>query len=684
MLTILCAAAVVQGISPTLTDAKTWTADNGNGTYSNPLFFDEFSDPDMIRVGDDYYLTGTTMHTMPGLPVLHSKDLVNWEFLSYASDKLDFGPDYRLEGGKSVYGRGIWAPCFRYRNGTFYIFSNVLGRGTQLYTSRNPRGPWVHKEMKRGFHDLSVLFDDDGKAYIVYGYKDLHIAQLNEALDDILPETEQTPFGSRALIGEGSHFYKVNGKYYITSAWYETGFRMPCARADSPFGPYELNLAISKDETFGLTAGNRLRNAYGGTFEINGPNPSGGPEWAAMHQGGIVQTQKGDWWGWSMMDANSVGRLTALSPVTWKDGWPYFGLPGNLGRTPRTWFKPDIGAKSKPSAPYQRSDSFSGPQLSNVWQWNHVPDNSMWSLKERKGHLRLHALPASTLWDARNTLTQRAIGPDSSATVVLDTDGLRVGDSAGLALFNYPYARIGAKRSQTGLSIEMFDQAVGNAVTKAFPGGRLWLRATCDFMTEKASMSYSLDGVKFTRLGAPVTMVYQLRTFQGYRYGLYCFGAGGGFADFSQFRVDEPHPNALTKPIPIGRKVVFTTMATGRTLVAGASGISNALVSTGPTTSFEIVDRKKGCVALKAPDGRFVSVKGLGEESEVSLAKATGGQDQVFMWTEMPRGDLMLLSLASHRYLRLLADGSVKADAPGAQYDRQNGASLVWQEVPKP
>ena len=137
----------------------TWTADNGNGTFSNPLFYDEFSDCDLIRVGKDFYLTGTTMHSMPGLPILHSRDLVNWRFLAYALDTLDLGPAFRLDEGKRVYGQGIWAPSFRFHKGTFHIFSNVNGQTTQLFRATNPAGPWTRTAMKRSFHDLSVLFD---------------------------------------------------------------------------------------------------------------------------------------------------------------------------------------------------------------------------------------------------------------------------------------------------------------------------------------------------------------------------------------------------------------------------------------------------------------------------------------------------------------------------------------------
>ena len=138
----------------------TWTADNGNDTYTNPIFYEEFSDPDLIRVGDDYYMTGTTMHTMPGLPVLHSKDLVNWELLSYAVEKLDLGPELRMEDGKTFYGQGIWAPCLRFHKDTFYIFSNVNRYGTQIFTSASPGGPWKHRTMRAKLHDLTVLFDD--------------------------------------------------------------------------------------------------------------------------------------------------------------------------------------------------------------------------------------------------------------------------------------------------------------------------------------------------------------------------------------------------------------------------------------------------------------------------------------------------------------------------------------------
>jgi xylan 1,4-beta-xylosidase len=186
-LTTLLALPTAAPAGPAQAAHRSWAADNGNGTYSNPLFYDEFSDPDMIRVGGDYYLTGTTMHTMPGLPILNSRDLVNWRIIAYAFDRLDLGPDFRLEEGKQIYGQGIWAPSFRYHNGTYYIFANVNRFGLQVFRSSSPRGPWTHNRIEPGLHDISVLFDDDGKIYAVYGARTIRIVELNQDLTALVP-----------------------------------------------------------------------------------------------------------------------------------------------------------------------------------------------------------------------------------------------------------------------------------------------------------------------------------------------------------------------------------------------------------------------------------------------------------------------------------------------------------------
>ncbi len=670
---------------PASAPAQTWRADNGNGTFTNPLFYDEFSDPDLIRVGEDYYLTGTTMHSMPGLPVLHSRDLVNWKLLGYAFDQLDLGPEFRLEGGKEAYGQGIWAPSFRHHDGTFYIFSNVNRHRTQLFRARKPTGPWTRTEMKRSFHDLSVLFDTDGSVYIIWGYQGINFARLNDDLTDIVPGTERVIIPKDAGMGEGVHFYKIDGKYFITSAWFNGRMRMPCARADKPEGPYEVNQAISMDEDFGLAEGYRLQRGPAPPFNAIPPNSADRGR-MSLHQGGIVNTPGGEWWGFSMMDYNSVGRLTCLSPVTWRDGWPYFGLPGNLRRTPRTWVKPNTGRVSPPAAPYERSDDFSGPALKKVWQWNHVPVEAKWSLRERPGFLRLHALPAPDLWWARNTLTQRAVGPVSSPTAVLDTGGMKPGDVAGLALFNFPYAWIGIRREADGVTIEQFDQATGKTSRAPFRGTRIWLRAHCDFLTEKARFSYSRDGKSFEPLGDEFTMIFQLKTFQGIRYSLFHYhtgGGDGGYADFDRLTVDEPHPRGLMKPIPFGRTITLSVFGGGPTLVVRDGRLSAAPAgdpsADGAAARFRVVDRGLGRVALQWGD-RFISVASPGGNGQVSLRAGRPAEGETFQWTETSYGDLILLSLATHRHLRIDPDsGAVTAGHPGPRPDRRDGSCFVWK-----
>lgn len=652
---------------------KTWTADNGNGTFTNPIFYDEFSDPDIIRVGDWFYMTGTTMHAMPGLPVMRSKDLVNWEFLSYAMDKLDYGPEFRLENGKTIYGGGIWAPSIRFHNGKFFIFTNVNGRKTQVFSATDPSGPWTHWEMKRSLHDLSVLFDDDGKIYAVWGHQTLSIAQLTDDLTDFVAGTEKQLFSSTDGMGEGSHFYKINGKYYIISANYAGGWRTPAARADHVYGPYEVNRSISTDEAFGMAGGHSLKDPKKEKppYEIIPPNRSSSPP--PLHQGGIILTHAGEWWGFSMTDFNSVGRLLGLSPVTWKDGWPYFGLPGNLGRTPRTWVKPKVAEEVPVAVPYERSDDFAGANLKPVWQWNHVPVAGKWSLNERPGFLRLHALPADSFWNARNSLTQRAIGPISSPTVAIDVTGLKHGDTAGLALLNRPYATLGVEKGDAGLVLVAYDGATGKSSRKIVDTAHLWLRADCNYLTEKSRFSYSVNGKDFVSIGDEFTTVFQLITFQGVRYALFSYntrGSDGGFADFDSVEIYQPYPNGLMRPIPLGQQVQFTAYNSSTGLRANKGRIGSGMPST-----FRVKDMGLGRVALEN-SGRYLTV---GNPREISLRKGLPGTAQSFQWIETPTGELALMSLVTNRFLRIdPVNGAVLADSPGPLPDGSDGVRLKW------
>jgi xylan 1,4-beta-xylosidase len=672
---VVGAIAMIPGSTKPRGQPKTWTADNGNGTFTNPIFYDEFSDPDLIRVGDWFYLTGTTMHAMPGLPILRSRDLVNWEFLSYAVDKLDLGSEYRLEGGGDRYGRGIWAPSFRYHDGTFYIFSNVNGRTVQIFTAKDPRGPWTQRAMKRSLHDLSVLFDDDGKAYVVWGYKGLRMAQLTPDLTDLVEGTERQIVPAEAGMGEGSHLYKINGRYFITSAWWDGRMRMPAARADNIWGPWEVNPAISIDEDFGLAQGYREdEKVKTPPFPIAPPNPAPLGR-MSLHQGGVVQTPLGEWWGFSMMDYNSVGRLLGLSPITWKDGWPYFGLPGNLGRTPRTWVKPKTAAPVPIHSPYDRSDDFSASRLKPIWQWNHVPVDRKWSLTERRAYLRLHTLPAPSFWQARNSLTQRAIGPRSRPTVLLDGSGLRPGDVAGLALLMQPYAWIGLERSAGGMTIVQFDQQTGKSARIPTKAPRIWLRADCDYMTERARFSYSIDGKRYVPFGVDFTMVAQGRTFQGVRYSLFAYndtGVEGGHADFDAISIFEPHPLGLMRPIPYGRTVVLRPVPD----MLDISEVENGKLGLGAPTKFQIVDLGLGRVALRTSAGYL----NVAADGSMSVKAVPSQKARSFQWIETPTGELVLMSLVTNRFLGVDMESRVfRADRPGPQSDGKGGARFNWR-----
>jgi xylan 1,4-beta-xylosidase len=376
-----------------------------------------------------------------------------------------------------------------------------------------------------------------------------------------------------------------------------------------------------------------------------------------------------------MMEHNSLGRVTILSPVTWKDGWPYFGPPGNLTRSPRTWLKPNTGAKDTPHAPYDRDDDFSG-KLKNIWQWNHVPVASAWSLSERPGFLRLHALAANDFWEAKNSLTQRAVGPISTVTTVLDAGGLKSGDVAGLALLNLPYAWIGVECGDGGLDIVQFDQQSGKTDRISTKATRIWLRAESDYLKDKSVFSYSLDGKSFVHLGVELVQPYQLTTFQGVRNTLFAYnklGAPGGHADFDSFAVYEPHPRGLTRPIPYGRTVRLVSAGLETGIAAADS------VKSGKPSAFQVVDMGLGRVAFRL-GGRVLSVRSDGHA--VLVKRAKNAKNANFQWTETPTGELVLMSLRTNRYLRVdKNDGSIVADSPGPQPNGADGTRFSWEEL---
>lgn len=678
--------------------ARHWTADNGNGTYSNPLFYGEFEDPDVIRVGKDYYLAGTTMHMNPAVEILHSKDLVNWELAGYCTNRLDLGPAYRLEGG-NIYGHGIWAPCLRYHQGTFYILCNVNGAGLQVYRAKTIAGPWEHNPLP-GRHDMSILFDDDlHKVFIISGggspgangastYPIEELAPDLRSFDAHAPQHQMViPRGQR--LGEGHHLYKIDGKYYDVSAIPGGPVNQMVARADSIDGPWEVTTMVDA-ESLGVTAA---------TPERARPEDRG--LW--LHQGGMCSTPSGQWWSIIMSDHGSAGRMVSLVPITWAEGFPLIGLPGNWRKAPITWVKPDTGQAQPPAPTYVWDDDFKHGRLNPHWQWNHVPDDTKWSLTEHPGALRLHSLPAPDFYHARNSVCQRCPGPECSVTVALDTAGLAVGDTAGLALLCNPYAWLGVVKSDAGTTLQLFRSPsasrrgggapppANGAITRGstHPPSHLWLRVHCNFDRDQAEFAWSADGKTFTAVGDPWPIPgFQLQTFQGVRPALFNFNAAGqpgGYADFAHYTCDEPRARGIERAIPLGKSITLASGADGSWLAADAQ--NNRLVSAtnaaAADTRFQVLDLGLGRVALKVGNGRLVSVAATGVILK-DLAGGKPGDAESFQWINLMRGDTALMSLANHRYLTTVPNvpGPATATATGPTPARKGGECFKWNVIP--
>ena len=359
-------------------------------TATNPIIFADVPDVAMIRVRDTYYMSSTTMHMSPGVPIMKSKDLVNWKLVNYAYDTLANVDELNLENGKSTYGRGSWASSMRYHKGTYYVttFAQTTGK-TYVYTTKNiEKGAWKVSSFKPSYHDHTLFFDDDGRVYMIYGAGKLRLVELNaDALgvkagipEQVIIENASAPAGANInLNAEGSQLFKVNGKYYLFNiVWPRGGMRTVLIhRADKITGPYEGRVAL---QDLGIA------------------------------QGGLIDTPDGNWFAYLFRDFGSVGRIPYLVPVKWVDGWPVLGVEGKVSETL------NLPASKGLIPGIIASDEFNRrkgePVLPLVWQWNHNPKNNLWSLSERKGYLRLKTGRIDTSFLlARNTLTQRTIGP---------------------------------------------------------------------------------------------------------------------------------------------------------------------------------------------------------------------------------------------------------------------------------
>ena len=505
---------------------------------TNPIIWADVPDPDIIRAGDVYYMTSTTMYFSPGCPVMKSKNLVNWEIVSYVYDILDNSDSNTLQNGKHAYGQGSWASCIRYKSGICYVLfaANNTGK-TYIFQTRDvENGPWERYIFEGIYHDASLLFDEDGRVYMIYGASTIRIKELKAdataikpgGLDEVIIEDADIS-GTKSL-AEGSHVYKLNGMYYIfIIGWPKigSGRRIQiCYRSDKIDGPYEGRIVL--DDSMGFHN-------------------------AGVAQGGIVDTPNGDFYSLLFQDREAVGRVPVLVPVKWEEGWPVFGVEGAVPK------HMDIFVKDAGTSNIIKSDDFDGACLGLQWQWNHNPDNDYWSLGKHPGWLRLeNGSTSRSLTDARNTLTQRSFGPSCSGYILMDVSNMQNGDFAGLAALQDHYGFVGVKMEggkkyvvmclapQTNISVReqhKYKSGIPEDEIASFPMEQDFVYLRIDFnfknAVDEAEFYYALQEDEWIKIGDTLKMSYRLSHFTGYRFALFNFATLGlgGYVDFDFFRI---------------------------------------------------------------------------------------------------------------------------------------------------
>ena len=501
-------------------------------SFTNPILYADYSDPDVIRVGSDYYMVASSFHFSPGIPVLRSRDLVHWTIVGHVLPRLPFGPLYDMPGphtlddtiskpiGGTKYASGVWAPSIRHHAGRFHVYWATPDEGVFMATATDPAGPWseaVAVEASAGLEDPCPFWDDDGTAWLVHGKVGAGPLILHRMSPDgtrlldegvvIAEDKEKLP------VLEGPKLYKRDDWYYIFAPIGGVGTGpQAVGRARRITGPYEWRTVLEP-----------------GTTPIQGP-----------HQGGWVETPSGQGWFAHFNSTGAFGRIVHLQPVTWVDGWPVMGAPiagkTNAGQPGANWPMPDTG--HAPTADrLQDSDEFASRTLGLQWSWNHNPLDAAWSLTERPGWMRLRAQPAQHLVTARNTLTQVLQGPRPMFTARIDVRAMRDGQRAGLSLFGVRPSWVGVVREGGVSRVALASEGVetpGPAVVH----DAVLLRAEVS-EGQQVAYSYSLDGRTFRRFGNPIWLA-KFSWWKGSRPALFTFtrGNAGGAVDVDWFRVE--------------------------------------------------------------------------------------------------------------------------------------------------
>lgn len=505
-----------------------WTSDLGNGKYKNPVLYADYSDPDVIRVGDDYYMTASSFTYVPALPILHSKDLINWSIVNYASMKL---PDFF---DKPRHGCGVWAPAIRYHDGKFWIFYGDPDLGIFMTNTTDILGEWspLHLVQEgKGIIDTCPLWDDDGRAYIVHAY-----AGSRAGFGSRIAVWEMAPDGTK-LIGldcciymggqenhtiEGPKFYKRDGYYYIMSpaGGVVQGWQV-CLRAKEIYGPYECMTVMEQRDTI-----------------FNGP-----------HQGGWVDTQNGEDWFMNFQDRESHGRLIHINPVNWVDGWPTMGINVNdyCGEPVTEYTKPNLPKQEISYIP--TSDNFLSDKLGMQWQWQANFHESWYSLTENPGHLRLFSIPAKNqeltyLLNRPNVLTQLWQAPSMRFTTKIEFGkDSYCGGALGVSGNHYSYISLdndGKLKQISATSNWSIDIKETVEKEENININSAWLRMEIlsVFNSSKAvaRFSYSVDGNEYIQFGNKFTVTPG--KWVGAKTAIFAFGDNNGYCDFSDFVVD--------------------------------------------------------------------------------------------------------------------------------------------------
>ena len=522
----LCVLAALALCAHAQNRSRVWAADNGDGSYKNPILYADYSDPDAIRVGNDYYLVASSFDAVPGLPILHSADLVNWEIIGHVYAQQPPADIF----SKTQHGNGAWAPAIRFHEGEFYVYWPDPDIGIYMAKAKDAKGPWSEPlliKAAKGWIDPCPLWDDDGNAYLVNAF-----AASRSGIKSVLTISRMSADGARLLDDgvivddghgldptlEGPKLYKRNGYYYILApaGGVPTGWEI-ALRSKNIYGPYERRVVLAQGET-----------------PINGP-----------HQGAWVDTPNGESWFLHFQDEGAYGRIVHLQPVKWVDDWP---VMGDNGHPVLTHKKPAAGPGHGVTTPAD-SDEFDGTTLGLQWQWQANPRPG-WAFPYERKYLRLIALPmvegVRNFWDVPNVLLQKFAAPQFTVTTSVNLTSVAGGEKAGLIVMGTDYAYVAIRKSANGYQVT---QSVcknadrGSAEKETAPvtvkSGAIELRvrvaegAICQF-------GYRAEGKEFVDLGE--TFVAKPGRWIGAKVGLFAVRSTttgeSGYADVDWFRVD--------------------------------------------------------------------------------------------------------------------------------------------------